>query len=107
MLTVFLASLTGMTYGIIQATRLKREAASLPAPPTVSSGEAPGSDKTLEPPLPPENGVGETPADDGAPVPVSIGKYKLPFGTFLAGSAVFVLFWGDPILRWYASLFRF
>ena len=39
--------------------------------------------------------------------PPPIGKYKLPFGTFLAASAVFVLLWGDPFLRWYASLFWF
>ena len=39
--------------------------------------------------------------------PVSIGKFKLPFGTFLAASAIFVLFAGNAVLSWYASLFRF
>jgi leader peptidase (prepilin peptidase)/N-methyltransferase len=86
MLTVFLASLSGMTYGLIQATRLRREMASSPAP--EPSPEMPAVEET-------------------AHVPVSIGRYKLPFGTFLAGSAILVLFCGDPMLRWYASFFRF
>jgi len=83
MLTVFLASLSGMTYGLIQAWRQRREELQLPL-------AAEGEDA---PPLPVE--------------PVPIGKFKLPFGTFLAACALFVLFWGDPILVWYASFFRF
>ena len=39
--------------------------------------------------------------------PPSIGKYRLPFGTFLCASAIFVLFCGDALLGWYASLFRY
>ncbi|HRB13597.1 MAG TPA: hypothetical protein PKU70_11340, partial [Vicinamibacteria bacterium] len=50
---------------------------------------------------------GEAPPGEPGPEPVSIGKFKLPFGTFLAACAIFVLFGGDPILIWYASLFRF
>ena len=84
MLTVFLASLSGMTWGLIQAWRQRREELQLPAP--AEAVEAPGE---------PER------------EPVSIGKFKLPFGTFLAACAIFVLFGGDPILVWYASLFRF
>lgn len=83
MLAVFLASLSGMTYGLIEAWRQRREELRLPAP-------AEGAEV---PPLPAE--------------PVPIGKFKLPFGTFLAACALFVLFWGDPILIWYASFFRF
>jgi leader peptidase (prepilin peptidase)/N-methyltransferase len=83
LLTVFLASLSGMTYGLIQAWRQRREELRLPA--TVEDVEMP--------PVTAE--------------PVPIGKFKLPFGTFLAACALFVLFWGDPILVWYASFFRF
>ena len=71
MLTVFLASLSGMVYGLIQAMRLRGQSESVSC------------------------------------APPSIGKYKLPFGAFLAASAIFVLFWGDPVLAWYGSLFRF
>lgn len=99
MLTVFLASLTGMTYGLIQAWRLRREELRLPA--------APESVDLL--PLSLEPALSAEPVESPPPAlePVSIGKYKLPFGTFLAGCAVFVLFYGDPILLWYASFFRF
>jgi len=91
LLTVFLASVSGMTYGLIQATRLRREAASNP---------------TLEPAPVPSSPADEAHAES-VPTPVPIGKYKLPFGTFLAASAIFVLFWGDSLLSWYASLFAF
>jgi leader peptidase (prepilin peptidase)/N-methyltransferase len=104
MLTVLLASFSGMTYGLIQAWRQRREELLLPEP--------------AEPilPLPPEaepetaGAASSTPEAATltiAPEPVSIGKFKLPFGTFLAACAIFVLFSGDPILIWYASLFRF
>ena len=83
MLTVLLASLSGMTYGLIQAWRQRREELQLPAA---------------------AEGV-ETPPASKEPVP--IGKFKLPFGTFLAACAIFMLFCGDPILIWYASFFRF
>ncbi len=112
MLTVFLASLSGMIYGLVQAFRL-RAAQGDPTPlvpvaaehsvdPTSASLTAaePGSETSVS---------GRTP-DDGPDLPeepVSIGKYKLPFGTFLAAAAIFVLFGGDAILLWYASFFRF
>jgi len=83
MLTVFLASLSGMTYGLVQAWRQRREELRLPA----------AAEGLETPPVPAE--------------PTPIGKFKLPFGTFLAACALFVLFWGDPILVWYASFFRF
>jgi len=81
MLIVFLGSLSGMVYGLIQATKLRGE-----------EEAAAGSEEEAE--------------AEVVDAPPSIGKYKLPFGTFLAGSAIFVLFLGDPILVWYASLFR-
>lgn len=31
-------------------------------------------------------------------------KSQLPFGTFLAASTVFTLYWGEPLLKWYLSL---
>ena len=33
-------------------------------------------------------------------------QYELPFGTFLGVAAVFVVFFGTPLLEWYQSLFR-
>lgn len=33
------------------------------------------------------------------------GAAKLPFGTFLAAAAAVVLFWGEPIFRWYLGRF--
>ena len=83
MLTVFLASLSGMTYGLIQAWRQRRAELRLPA----SSEGVEGAPTVVE--------------------PVPIGRFKLPFGTFLAACAVLVLFCGDQILNWYASFFRF
>lgn len=102
MLTVFLASLSGMTYGLIQAWRQRREELRLaepvePMPP--SAPEPAASDAAASTS---ENSRPATPAE-----PVSIGKFKLPFGTFLAACAILVLFFGDPILLWYASFFRF
>lgn len=99
MLTVFLASLSGMIYGLVQASRL-RAAPPVPVP-------VPEPVLVPEPGLDP-SGAGPTPGERASPEePVSIGKYKLPFGTFLAASAIFVLFRGDGILLWYASFFRF
>ena len=91
MLTVFLASLSGMVYGLIQAMRLRGQSESVSCAPP-DGATAPEASIT-----------------DPARVnePASIGKYKLPFGAFLAASAIFVLFWGDPVLAWYGSLFRF
>ena len=84
LLTVFLGSLAGLVWGLVQATRLR------------SSAPLPG--------LEGENAaVPEFPPPDE---PVSIGKFRLPFGTFLAASAIFVLFLGDFILAWYGSFFR-
>lgn len=101
MLAVFLASLSGMVYGLVQAFRL-RAVQDDPTPIVPVAGEAVAA--------------ATHPVDFGAtpdePVaipdePISIGKYKLPFGTFLAASAIFVLFFGDAILLWYASFYRF
>lgn len=83
MLTVFLASLSGMIYGLTQAFRARET-------PTETATE-PAAELSTE----------------VSTEPTSIGKYKLPFGTFLAASAIFVLFRGDAVLTWYASFFRF
>lgn len=32
---------------------------------------------------------------------------KVPFGTFLAVASIIVLFWGDQLVNWYWSLFKF
>ena len=117
MLTVFLASLSGVIYGLVQAMRLRREAAQLPvarpvaesspaASPIVPSPEAAVSPVGNAAPTGTDPAMAE-PSPEAQAHPVSIGKYKLPFGTFLAASAIFVLFCGDPVLEWYASLFRF
>ena len=91
MLTVFLASVSGMVYGIIQALRL-RAAGGIQALP----------DAPVEPTEPSANAV-----PSGGVEPPPIGRYRLAFGTFLAASAIFVLFLGDPILRWYSRFFRY
>lgn len=84
MLAVFLASVSGTVYGLIQAFRLR----------------ARGEVQT-----PPEGEV-ETPEAPPSAAP-PIGHYRLAFGTFLAAAAIFVLFLGDPILRWYSRFFRY
>lgn len=111
MLTVFLASLSGMIYGLFKALQLRgahvADTALPPDPDPVATPE-PGLDAVPEmaPVAPPVNpGSSELPAVEEAPP--SIGKYKLPFGTFLAASAIFVLFFGDDLLVWYGSFFLF
>jgi leader peptidase (prepilin peptidase)/N-methyltransferase len=34
------------------------------------------------------------------------GESLLPFGSFLCGAAIFTVFFGEPILRWYLGIFR-
>ena len=111
MLTIFLGSISGMIYGLVQGFRLARSEPSA-APPqeatvlAATAVQAPSA--ALETaPEPPAPAPVEPAGDAGAEESVSIGKYKLPFGTFLAASAIFVLFAGDSVLLWYASLFRF
>lgn len=106
MLTVFLASVSGMIFGLIQAWRQRR--AEFAAMPLDESTATPAADPdalaaNLLPEGAPDAAVGDAPAEE----PISIGKFRLPFGTFLAGSAILVLFRGDGLLEWYASLFRF
>lgn len=88
LLIVFFGSISGMVYGLVQGFRMRG-----------AQAEAIGGEP--EPPVPAP--VEPIAADE----PVSIGKFKLPFGTFLAASAILVLFVGDAVLSWYASLFRF
>ncbi len=112
MLIIFLGSLSGMIYGLIQVFRLRlsgpaeiepeprgeEELEALVIPDESTSSPA----ATSEPTEPEDDG----PPNDG-PNPVSIGRYRLPFGTFLAGSAIFVLFFGDRILKWYGRFFPY
>ncbi len=102
LLVIFLASLSGIVYGLTQALRLRHRVA-LPgeealAPVDPGPAPAPEAEPGSEPPLP----VGGLEAEEP---PVSIGRYKLPFGTFLAGAAVVVLMRGDALLHWYGSFF--
>jgi leader peptidase (prepilin peptidase)/N-methyltransferase len=95
LLTVFLGSVSGMTYGLIQAFKQRAEVdlhAPSPSPSLPLDSAAPQPGAPLEE------------IADAQPAP--IGKYKLPFGTFLAASAIVVLFVGDPVLIWYGSLFQ-
>jgi leader peptidase (prepilin peptidase)/N-methyltransferase len=92
LLTVFFGSISGMVYGLVQGFRMRGA-----QPESIGGPETP-----VEAPVPVES----APASSISP-PVSIGKFKLPFGTFLAASAIFVLFAGDAVLSWYASFFRF
>lgn len=127
LLTVFLGSLSGLIYGLIQATRKRgshqeaQEKTAEAAPPPPVPEQSP--DPAWPPPIPDARGDSEAlaspPVAEESPVPVplleggtpeepeSIGRYKLPFGTFLAASAIFVLFFGDAVLAWYASFYRF
>jgi leader peptidase (prepilin peptidase)/N-methyltransferase len=118
MLTVFLASLSGMIYGLVQAFRLRAVQSDSTSILAVAGDAVAAAEPPIDAtpaPLPDVEPVPETsnpgPTTDDRPhlpeEPVSIGKYKLPFGTFLAASAIFVLFRGDAILLWYASFFRF
>ncbi|MBP6703914.1 MAG: prepilin peptidase [Vicinamibacteria bacterium] len=110
MLTVFLGSVSGMIFGLIQAWRQRRaEFAAEPLGDALAEVEP----LALEVVGPEANEAGpsspESQPPENAPsvAPVPIGKFRLPFGTFLAASAIFVLFRGDRLLIWYASLFRY
>lgn len=123
MLAVFLASLSGMIYGLVQAFRLRAAHGAQVSPASEPTAEAATPEGVPEAGPKPESapeqaalsfaqpGTATVPSEgnpeDASAEPASIGKYKLPFGTFLAASAVFVLFRGDAILLWYASFFRF
>ncbi len=91
LLVVFLGSLSGMVYGLAQAFKERRAFAQ--------------TEPNEPPPADPHD------ANAGAPLvgalPAPIGLYKLPFGTFLAAAAIFVLFFGDFVLSWYAGFFAF
>jgi leader peptidase (prepilin peptidase)/N-methyltransferase len=116
MLAVFLASISGMIYGLVQALRLRALA------PSATNGE-PSPAEAWEANALPESREGAPPvqgSQESAPSPgsdtesdvmspdnVSIGRYRLPFGTFLAGSAIFILFFGDRVLEWYGRFFPY
>ena len=112
LLIVFLGSLSGMVYGLIGAYRQRADnpepeepAMPLEPPPAVEQMTAvPPEEVALNAEPAPSLALG---ADLAGPPHPSIGAFRLPFGTFLAGSAIFVLFLGDQVLAWYASLFRF
>jgi len=114
LLVVFLGSLTGMVYGLIQAFKERRALArdSNAGTPSVGASDANvgaplvgvAQGQAPHRPMPGCAPLPEGVVDDGPP---PIGLYKLPFGTFLAGAAIFVLFFGDFVLDWYAGLFGF
>ncbi len=105
LLTVFFGSISGMVYGLVQGLRMRGtqpESIAIETEAPALSAEIPATE------IVEAVGAGTTALDQvAAEQPVSIGKFKLPFGTFLAASAIFVLFAGDAVLSWYASLFRF
>jgi leader peptidase (prepilin peptidase) / N-methyltransferase len=110
LLVVFLGSLSGMVFGIAAALRERRQLQ--PAVPILESGKpetaTPGSG--VETTLAESGGDGPAPESSGAAESdhqeTSLGKYRLPFGTFLAASAIFVLFFGDRVILWYSALLR-
>lgn len=117
MLAVFVGSISGMIYGLVQALRL-RALAPLGGPEGPISADVSPAEalpELVEGAPPPAHGPHEsTPLPDSdpeseemAPDHVSIGRYRLPFGTFLAGSAIFVLFFGDRVLEWYGRFFPY
>lgn len=129
LLTVFLGSISGLVYGLVQAIKLRGQALDSPGEVALVEGSQSLEAPTGELEMSAEGGSASAASADSSPAAVfapeaaqvapaeaepeetdqnqSIGKYRLPFGTFLAASAVFVLFLGDPVLAWYASLFRF
>lgn len=127
LLTVLLGSLSGLAYGLVQATRARAAGAGPPveagpagapsdsvevaasgaAAAEVASSEA--EERSAVDANAHQASAQEAQLDDNRrhDAPASIGKYRLPFGTFLCASAIFVLFCGDALLGWYASLFRY
>jgi len=103
MLAVFLASVSGTVYGLFQAFRL-RARGEIQAPP---EGEVHPSESPASPVPAAESEVAEASVAIEPTEPPPIGRYRLAFGTFLAASAILVLFLGDPILRWYSRFFRY
>ena len=102
LLVVFLGSLSGMVYGLTQALRQRRALAAeaaVPELPAVADG-APVE------PAPAGSQPDPASAPEAEPELTPIGLYRLPFGTFLAAAAVFVLFLGDRVLIWYSGFFR-
>jgi len=125
LLAVFIASVTGMVYGLIQAMRLRASARLSTAESTaIAASVVPMNESTVQaetssPPadLTPVDAAPESslppPSDTSHPVNLEspsdlppIGLYKLPFGTFLAGASIVVLFFGEPILYWYRAQMR-
>jgi leader peptidase (prepilin peptidase)/N-methyltransferase len=96
LLIVFLGSLSGMTFGLVQALRQRRRLA-------LESAAQPV--EVVDPVVATEETVptGESDSDDEGDG--SIARFRLPFGTFLAASAIFVMFRGDAVLFWYSSFF--
>ena len=108
LLIVFLGSLSGMTFGLIQA--LKQRSKPHRAPAVSSDPQQPETVAVQTPSdgaLKPESDAVLGRSQNDATDPPSIGQFRLPFGTFLAASAIFTLFFGDVVLAWYSSLFSF
>ena len=107
MLIIFLGSLSGMIYGLIQVFRL-RMAGEVPMISDEPTGVAPAESEAAKPEDDASAGSEPTKLEDDRPQnPAPMGQYRLPFGTFLAGSAIFVLFFGDRVLRWYGLFFPY
>lgn len=121
LLVVFLASLSGMTYGLVQVIRMRLQGEAEVdelTPVAATAGvaadvtEAVPSVAVVDASLEQEVSAGFPDAAAAAAAaapeadPPSLGLYKLPFGSFLAGAAIFVLFFGDPVLIWYRSQFN-
>ena len=107
LLTVFLGSLSGLAYGLVQATRLSRRGASVVLPQSAAAETDPGLEAAVE--IVNEDPLAESSPSDPPPTdePSPIGKYRLPFGTFLAASGILVLLFGDFIVGWYGAFFRY
>jgi leader peptidase (prepilin peptidase)/N-methyltransferase len=107
LLAVFLACVSGLAYGLVQALKLR-------AASSVENGSAPTQEEAsgaFGPPPPELTATEAAPAGESESValperslePPSIGLFRLPFGTFLAGAAIVVLFFGESILSWYRA----
>lgn len=111
LLVVFLGSLSGLVYGLVQAFRQRRAllAGSSPGVFEAVPVSIPHLDVTPAAPVVarPEPAPDSDPDSGTDPAPPPIGRFRLPFGTFLAAAGVFVLFLGDEVLAWYSGFFPY
>ena len=103
LLAVFLACVSGLAYGLVQAMKLR---AASPVGRSHHPSELEGATSAfaslpLAEVAPVEGGAEEDHTLSPPSEPPPIGLYRLPFGTFLAGAAIVVLLLGELILSWY------